>query len=125
MERGRERHRNRERERRREEQGIEKEWKKKEKRRRRRKKEGKKRKKERKEKKEEGKEGGWSAMAGGHWRRPELAGVGRRPVAQAICGGCKSSSNGENGVLEMVFRRATSRSVGKSTPRRGRWRGWW
>ena len=57
-----------------------------------------KRKKERSEEKKEGKErmkegknekrkGGWPAMAGGHRRRPEMAGDGRNPVAQANYGG--------------------------------------
>ena len=55
------------------------------------KKERRKRKKERKERKERRREGGWSALVGGHWRWPELAGEGGQSSKPKQIVGCKCS----------------------------------
>ena len=98
---------------------------------RRRKKEGKKERKakERKErKKRKGRKEARPWLGRRRRRRPEMAGNGRRWPAKTPSPsqrGCKCSSFENFGVLEMVFRRTKLYLVGKSTPRRRGWRGWW
>ena len=92
--------------------------------------------KEKKERKKEGKNerrkewkrkgrmaGRASPAAAGDGRKwPEMAGQSSKSKPLV---GCKCSSFEKFGVLKMVFRRMKLYLIGKSTPRRKRWRSWW